>query len=499
MNREFPDDGEGWFASSVVALQLGAVPEALKFVGTALGIRPEEAAWRLHELRCLQAAGQLDQAVPGLRDLAGQASGDAALLGETGLLAGSMGEHALAEELFQECLDLDSGNARSHYNLAATQRYLGKLDEALAHVDRAIELNPLDHDAHYLRSSLKRWTLETNHVDALQSALDGIGGKPIAEAQLCYALAKELEDCEQHEASFQWLGQGAAVRRENMQYELREDLGFIEALIDVYDPEFLKAPSGGFESEEPLFVLGLPRTGTTLAERILGACEGVTSIGESTVFTRLVASAAQQVDPSPQASRSDLVRATAHIPFRQLGEEYVRRARPPQAGYTHFVDKFPGNSLNIGAIHKALPRARIVLLERHPMDTCYAMFKALFTDIYPFSYDLEELGQYFVAHQGLIQHWRHVLGDRIYTLRYETLVGETEDEARRLLDHCRLPWQPECLEFQRNPQASTTASASQVRQGIYTSSVGLWKKYREQLAPLEQRLREAGCLEGWTE
>lgn len=497
LNRAYPNFADGWHASSVVALRLGSAPQAAQFIDRALALGSARTAWQIQRVRCLQAAGERDAATDLFEELRADPPTDATTLAELAVLAGELGRHEAAAGLFERVVDLEPSQARHHYNLAATRRYLGDLAGALESVNQALELDPADADAHYLRSSLRRWTPETHHVEAMKTTLSQVTGQPIAEAQLCFALAKELEDCGEFETSFEWLERGARVRRAYLDYSLEEDLEFIRALEETYDRDLLRADKSDCAETGPLFVVGLPRTGTTLIERILAACDGVTSIGESTLFTRLVAGGAQQANPSPRATRADLVRATARLDFRQLGLAYLQHARPAGNGAARFVDKFPQNSLNIGAIHRALPEAPIILLERHPMDACYAMYKALFTDIYGFSYDLDELGRYFVAHQRLMEHWRACLPERIHVVRYEALVTRTEEVARGLLAYCGLPWQPECLDFQQNPQASTTASASQVRQGIYTTSVGLWKHYRKQLEPLERILREAGCLEGW--
>jgi hypothetical protein len=281
-----------------------------------------------------------------------------------------------------------------------------------------------------------------------------------------------------------------------LNYQPGEDIEFINTIIDVYDQDFMSRNHDSHPGTEPIFVLGLPRTGTTLVERILGSHDSVTSAGELTQFTRAIAGHVQaisQANPSLLAnSRNDMVRITAQINFRELGQAYLDSTQTLKGQTPHFIDKFPQNTLNIGPIHLALPNAKIVLLQRNPMDSCYSMYKQLFTDIYQFSYDLEELGNYFIAHQRLLNHWLSVAGDGIHVLRYENLVTEPETEVRKLLKFCELPWQDQCLDFHLNPQASTTASASQVRQKLYTSSIGKWKHYEEQLSPLRKMLVDAG-------
>jgi tetratricopeptide (TPR) repeat protein len=501
LNQAYPESAEGWFASSFVALQLGGAQPALQFIDQALRIRPAEPAWLLHKARCLQACHARAKAIALLEELGPKLSGDASLLAEAGLLASQLNQQDRAAGWFAEALKAEPDNARLHYNLASIQRFLGDLEAAEASANRAIALNPGEHDAWLLRSSLRKWDASNHHIGALRASLEQPGNQPLAEAMLCYALGKELEDLGEYAESFASFERGARARRSVLQYDVSEDEAFIEAIIEVYDAELLHNGAEGHVSREPIFILGLPRTGTTLVERILGSHDEVISAGELTQFTRLIAARAQQGMPDPAAdlSRPDMVRLTAGIDFRELGRAYIESTRPETGYAPRFIDKFPANTLNVGAIHKALPEARIVLLERHPMASCFSMYKALFTEIYPFSYNFEELGRYFIAHQRLLKHWLEALPGRIHRVRYEQLVCDPEAETRLLLEYCGLPWQDTCLAFQDNPQASTTASASQVRQGIYSSSVDTWRHHAERLAPLEKMLREAGCLDDWPE
>jgi hypothetical protein len=190
------------------------------------------------------------------------------------------------------------------------------------------------------------------------------------------------------------------------------------------------------------------------------------------------------------------VDATARIDFRALGEAYLTATRPMRDTRPRFIDKLPFNFLYAGLIHLALPHARIVSLRRHPLDTCYAVYKQLFRDAYPYSYDLDELGRYYVAYDALMRHWDTVLPGVIHTVYYEDVVADVERETRRLLEYCGLPWDDACLQFHAGPQASTTASALQVRQPIYDTSVGKWRRFSSQLEPLRAQLLRAGIAVG---
>jgi len=187
-----------------------------------------------------------------------------------------------------------------------------------------------------------------------------------------------------------------------------------------------------------------------------------------------------------------LVRSSSSLDFRQLGETYIKSTRPFTGNTPRFIDKLPLNFLYIGLIRLALPNATIINLQRNPMDTCYAIYKQLFVDAYPYSYDLEELARYYVAYHQLMEHWRDVLPGVIHTVRYEEFVDDVEHHTRQLLEACGLEWQPECLKFYENKEASTTASTAQIRRPVYKSSVGKWREYEEQLQPVVRILKNAG-------
>jgi tetratricopeptide (TPR) repeat protein len=501
INQLYPQDPNGWYASSYVALQLGGPEHALRCIDQALMIRPGIAQWALQRARCLQASGEVAKAATEARNLADGKFGQDFNHAELGLLASSLAEYELALDQFRQAIALEPHNHRHLFNLATVQRFTGDLEGAAQSCDAALRINPLDYDALYLRSGLQRQSSDHNHVAELEAALPSTAGNPLAESLVFFALAKELEDMESHEPSFEALQQGASARRKTIQYDVAEDVEFIETIRSVYDHALITGGNAGHTGAVPIFVIGLPRTGTTLAERILGSHDEVISAGELTLFTRLIAERAQVASQAASTgnpagpTRSDMVRMTAGIDFDELGQAYLQGASP-RSSEAFFIDKFPQNSLNAGAIARALPDARIILLQRHPMDSCYSMYKQLFTDIYQFSYSLEELGRYFIAHQALMNHWTEVLGERLHVVRYEDLVNDTEATARKLLEYCGLPWQDQCLEFHRNRQASTTASASQVREAVYSSSVGKWRAYEKQLEPLRVMLDEAGLLDG---
>ncbi|MDB5467183.1 MAG: hypothetical protein JWQ46_1945, partial [Phenylobacterium sp.] len=258
-------------------------------------------------------------------------------------------------------------------------------------------------------------------------------------------------------------------------------------------------PAGrGDPSEEPIFVVGLPRSGTTLVDRILSSHPQVTSAGELSNFALLLKRAAGTA--SSFVLDEDTLAAAARVDMARLGSDYVASTRPLTGATPRFVDKMPLNVLYAGLIHQALPNARIVCLRRDPMDVCLSNFRQLFAtgfSYYNYSYDLADVARYYVGFDRLVAHWRSVLPpDRFTEIAYEGLVASQEATTRELLAFCGLPWDPRCLAFHENAAPVATASSVQVRQPLYASSVGRWRRYGEGLAPMRDVLAAAGLLEG---
>ena len=408
------------------------------------------------------------------------------------MLLTQLGRREDAVAQYARAAELQPDEARHYYNMACLQRTLGELDAAEANFDRTVALNPADYEAYKLRSELRPQTVDRNHVAELEGLLAAGIGDPRGEVQVLFALAKELEDLEDYRRSFDYLERGAGLRRGQMQYDVTRDLDTIAAIRATFTRGVVEASAAGDDNAEAIFVLGMPRTGTTLVERILGSHTDVYAAGELSNFAVELMRLVRPLAGGGRPARDELVRFSAEVDFRELGEAYIAGTRP-QTGHTpRFVDKLPLNYLYAGLIHLALPKAKIVHVRRHPLDTCYAVYKQLFVDAYPFSYDLAELGRYFAAYEGLMAHWHEALPGVMHTIDYESLVADVEGEARRLLEYCGLGWQPECLRFHENRSASTTASAAQIRQPVYGSSVGKWRHYRDRLGPLVRQLQEAG-------
>jgi tetratricopeptide (TPR) repeat protein len=389
--------------------------------------------------------------------------------------------HDLANSLYQQATELSPKVAAHWYNLACSERSLGRLVEAERACDRCIAIEPQSYVTYLVRSGLRVQTADFNHIDDLQSRLADAGPDAGATAYLGYALAKELDDVERFDDAFRWFVSAAQARRSQIRYDIAADeqvLRRIKAAFPRIEPARVCDGAGS----NCIFIVGLPRSGTTLVDRVLGGLPGVRSNGETDNISRAVSAGARRV--------GDMFDRAAGADAALVAAKYARLARTSQDGWV--IDKLPTNYLYLGVIQRALPQASILLVRRSPLDSCFAMYRTLFGKAYPFSYDFDELARYYAAYDALIGHWRAVLGDSLQEIVYEDLVREPLPQFRRIAGNCGLVWTDAAVDIQNNRSASLTASASQVRRPIYGTSSGRWRNYRRQLAPLIRALRRTG-------
>ena len=492
LNRQYPHFAPGWHTASHLALKLNNSPMALNAIERALSIEPNNNSLLLHKGLCLAKLGDMERLRSQVDVLVSRKMKSAYQCSTLGMLLTQLEMREQAVRFYEKAAILKPDEAKHYYNIACLQRSLGDIEEAERNFDKTISLDPTDYEAYKIRSELRQQTPENNHVEGLERLLkEGIDNKR-GKAHICYALAKELEDLGESERSFRYLKTGADTRRSYMQYDVKRDLETIASIRETFTAELFDDSVKGHDNSEAIFILGMPRTGTTLVERILSSHTDVFAAGELTNFAIQMMRLVTKQLGKKKITRDALVKLSTELDFKKLGEAYINSTRPFTGNTARFIDKLPLNFLYVGLIHLALPNAKIISLKRHPLDTCYAIYKQLFVDAYPFSYDLDDLGQYYVAYRQLMDHWNAVLPGVVFTVDYEKLVNDVETESRKLISFCDLDWQPHCLKFHENKDASTTASTVQVRQPVYQSSVGKWRGYSEQLQPVADILAHAG-------
>lgn len=358
----------------------------------------------------------------------------------------------------------------------------GQLDAALAHLQQAIQLQPTLYEAYWLRADLLKSPTDAD-IRHMQQQLASCPNDTAA-APLHYALASALERQQQFAASFAQLQRGAAAKKRTLRYNHQQELEEYRALMQTFTkPIQLGQASNG---STPVFICGLPRSGTTLVEQILSSHEDVTAGDE---LFELAEATAKTLSEQQNALRfPHWAMQLDGGKWQQLGERYLQlTSRLQQSRY--FTDKMPLNYKAIGIIRAALPQAKIIYCQRHPLDTLFSCFKHLFGEGIAFSYDLNHLADIFIAQQQLMTHWLKRYPEHIYVVTYETLVMQQRQQTEKLLAYLELSWSEQCMQFHTNQRAVYTVSNSQVRQPMYASSIGSWRRYQQQLQPLIQRLQ----------
>jgi tetratricopeptide (TPR) repeat protein len=483
-----PTNARAWSLDSEVAAARGDMERALTSATRALAQGGD--LWDgIRQARALCALGRIGEA----REVVGRLPPDRSS-GSAQAAVGDLHVFLRSYEVAFACYDLavklEPLQPRHWFNRAAVRRYLGQLEEAERDYDRAIELDPKDMEARLNRSQLRTQTAERNHLSELLQIAGQGSLSWSAEVPIRYALAKEYEDTCRYEESWQQLVRGAQLRRRHLRYEVANDVATVDWIMQAYPEESIS--SQGCNSPAPIFIVGMPRTGSTLIERILGSHSTVSSAGELNDLAVAMVEAVRRQLGRSVIPRQEMVAASARLDYSALGRDYIERARCWTQHRARFTDKMPLNYLYCGLITRALPRAHIVHVTRHPLATCYAIFKTLFNQGYPFSYDLSELGAYYGAYHRLMQHWLKTLPGRIHEVSYEQLIADPEGEARRLCAAVGLGWEPACLDFHSSRDPVTTASAAQVRRPIYRSSLDQWRHYEAHLEPLRAQLADAG-------
>jgi hypothetical protein len=311
------------------------------------------------------------------------------------------------------------------------------------------------------------------------------GNKNYSDEQkmhLAFGLGKAYEDLGDHEKSMDFILQATRLKRVSIDYSVSEEVELFSNIKATFSSDFFSAREGtGNQDHTPIFILGMPRSGTSLVEQILASHPDVFGAGELndlSVLTQNISSA-----ESPSNFPAGIIDLDSGA-LDDLGKRYVERIRKHSVTSKYISDKMPQNFLYIGLIRVILPNAKIINCTRDPMDNCLSLFKNYFNTAQYYSYDLTELGQYYNLYLNLMQHWRDTLAGFVYDLSYEQLVTDQENQSRQLLDYCHLPWDDACLDFHKTRRIVKTASNAQVRRPIYKDSVQLWKRYEKQLEPL---------------
>jgi len=489
-------DPELHFIAGIALLEQQKAREAQHHLTRAIALDSRRADFHLYLARAYAAV----QDYAGALDAATNADGllpayDAAGLDTLGVVLVQCHAYARAADAFRRAVSLDPHNAALRFNLGTALTFLGDIGAAERELEAAIRIQPHHWRAHHSLSQLRRQTPESNHVGRLSLLLEQAAGKVTATTFLNMALSKELEDLGDHEAAFDHCVAGKSAPKQMLRYSRRKESDLFASLASCFPDPFNSLTTSGSDARDPIFIVGMPRTGTTLVDRILSSHPQVQSAGElhnfASAWKRALGGQSFDMFNPAQIANARM----RDIDWRKLGDDYVASTRTFTGERPFFTDKLPHNFLYLGYIACALPLAKIICVRRHPLDTCLSNFRQLFAPESPYfdySYDLLDTGHYYILFDRLMSHWRTAFPGRILEVQYESLVTEQERISRALLAHCGLEWDDACLAFEKNSAPVTTASAVQVRAPMYSTSVGRWKRHEERLAPLREMLETAG-------
>ncbi len=397
-----------------------------------------------------------------------------------------LAEPARILELCEERLAFLSRKDKILGNMADLFADMGHRNEALLAYRKALKHTVSGFGSMYLRMAMLKKISSTDPLPAeMEQALER-AEKVEDKQHLCFALGKAYENLEQYDRAFNFIIRGNRLVRATHPFTLEDEQNFHLRLKTIFSREWcVRDHATTIDADRtPIFIVGMPRSGTTLVEQILAAHSLVHGAGELTELDRLISLTVNRAGlPYP-----DGIADLGPDELDKLGKAYLTALRriAPDSGLV--VDKMPHNFLWIGLIRRVLPGATIIHCRRDPMDTCWSIYKNIFQPPHGYAQDLVELGRYYRLYQDLMDYWRNLLPGRIHEVEYEKMVREPEEETRKLLDHCGLPWEDSCLSFYRHKRKVQTSSLAQVREPIYTSSVGKWRQYARQLQPLREAL-----------
>jgi len=463
--------------------QAGRLDDAIDNFQKAISVKPDFAEAYNNLGSALRESGRSEEAISCLRmalstkpDFAEAHSNLGNALQDAGRLEEAIGS-------FKKAIALKPNFAETYFNLGNLLQQSGKAEDAIINFKKALSLRPTYGEPYRTLAAIKKHTEYDDEVRAMEGLYNRKDLANEDKIHLGFALGKIFEDFNQYDKSFHFISEANRLKRGSYKYSIEVDQDLFERIKIIFSAEFFVShKDSGYLDDTPIFIVGMPRSGTTLVEQILASHPLVIGAGELMDFINL----SDSFCAAAGGQFPECFQQVDAAKFKSIGSAYIKSIRKHSKDAKHITDKLPHNFLRVGLIKVILPQAKIIHCRRDPMDNCLSIYKNYFgvKGSHEYAYDQNELGQYYRLYLDLMEHWDNVLPGFMYSLKYEEMVADQKNQTEKLLDFCGLPWDEACLSFHKTKRRVQTASLAQVRKPIYHDSVELWKRYETQLAPL---------------
>ncbi|MFT7564792.1 MAG: tetratricopeptide (TPR) repeat protein [Bacteroidia bacterium] len=466
---------------------------AIELILKSVEIRPDiiESALSLGMIQ--HEEGLLEDAQTSLNKVVAAEPGNVIAHSTLGLILTDRGELDMAFESFQNAMRLEPDHPISHARMGMLEQARGNKQAAFECLSKSIELAPDNVNAHRSLAFLQKQTEYNDNIRWMEAEFESAALPDYEQLLLGYALGKVFDDLKQYDKSFGFLQKAHYLQNKLFGFSIEQQSAEFAAFKTEFNHSFLKlCEDFTVDDSSPVFVLGMPRSGTSLVEQILASHPLAFGAGEVEYmhyFDRAVEGVTGQSFPLNAGTVSPEL-------IREVSQAYIKKLRFNAGSAEKVIDKLPSNYLRVGLIAAAMPHAKIILCERDPLDLCTSIYQNLFGREHTYAWNLSTLGDYYSLYQDLMDWWEELVPGRMYRLSYEKLITDTENEVRKLLDHCELPFHENCLAFHKTNRRVKTPSEQQVRQPIFQSSIGRWKNYQQHLGPLIESLERGSRKNG---
>ena len=470
----------------ILAFKSGNHDIAEAMLTKALKLDPTYSLAWANLAQVFSVTGQLDKAKKSFKNILNMTPKNGLIWAEYGTVLTKLANYKEGRDAYLKALEFKPDSPRVHLSLGHVYKTMGEIDNSIDSYKNTILQNNLSGEAYWSLANLKTYSFSENEIKDMEETLKG-DMSDIERSQMYFALGKAYEVKKDFDKSFKNYYEGNKVKKALIKYSSDDTTDNTKRILDFFNQENIqKLAKSSTKDRDPIFVLGMPRSGSTLVDQIISSHSKVDGTQELPNIIKIAA----ELNTNNQNNYPEVLKELDDSKLSNLGKDYISETAWARDSAPFFIDKMPNNFIHIGLIKTILPNAKIIDTRRDPMDTCFSCFKQFFARGQLFTYSLEDLGNYYTDYIRAMNHWHNIYGKDIYTIHYDNVINETEETIRKLIDYCELPFEKECLEFYNSSRPVKTPSAEQVRQPIYKSGLNYWKNYEKHLLPLKKIIDE---------